>query len=102
MIGHHRRMQPRPRVLTVAQSAGRGGAERALERLAKRLQGLGFDVELVDPGTLPVGGIEEGAWARALLSWPRARAQARDADVVLLNGIVAQRLAPAMTSATLV
>src|SRR6476469_1098226 len=102
MIRDHRAMQPRPRVLAVAQSAGRGGAERALERIAERLPALGFDVEMVDPQTLPVGGIEQGAWARALLSWPRARARARAADVVLMNGIVTQRLAPAMTSATLV
>jgi glycosyltransferase involved in cell wall biosynthesis len=107
MIGDHRPMEPRPRVLAVAQSANRGGAELALLRIAERLPELGFDVELAAPGRdalhrLEVGGLEPGAWPRALASWPRARRLARRFDLVLLNGIVTQRLAPAMTDATLV
>src|SRR4051794_13954887 len=95
-------MQPRPRVLAVAQSAELGGAELALVRVAERLPELGFDVEIVTPERLPIGGIATGRWPRALASWPRARSLAKRSDVVLLNGIVTQRLAPAMTAATIV
>lgn len=107
MIRDHRPMQPRPRVLAVAQSANLGGAELALARIAERLPELGFEVEMASPGRgganrLPVGGLAAGAWPRALLGWPRARLLAGRFDVVLLNGIVTQRLAPAMTAATLV
>src|SRR3954451_10784508 len=107
MIGDHRAMQPRPRVLAVAQSAEPGGADRALVRVAERLPELGFDVEVASPGRgfdhrLPVGGLAVGAWPRAVAAWPRARRVPRGCDLVLLNGIVTQRLAPAMTTATLV
>jgi glycosyltransferase involved in cell wall biosynthesis len=107
MIRDHRPMQPRPRVLAVAQSADPGGAERALTRIAERLPEHGFDVELASPVRghghhLPVGGLAVGAWPRAIAAWPRARRLARRFDVVLLNGIVTQRLAPAMTGATIV
>src|SRR3954447_18804245 len=96
MIGHHRRMQPRPRVLAVAQSADPGGAELALKRLAERLPDHGFDVEIAQ---LPIGSVERGGWPRAVVSWPRAKRKARSADLVLLNGVATQRLAPAMTNA---
>jgi glycosyltransferase involved in cell wall biosynthesis len=143
MIRDHRPMQPRPRVLAVAQSTDLGGAELALLRIAERLPELGFDVEIAVPGDgpvadaaarlggsadqradagarlggrahrtaarlgaathrLPVGGLAAGAWPRAVAGWPRARSLARRFDVVLLNGIVTQRLAPAMTATTLV
>jgi glycosyltransferase involved in cell wall biosynthesis len=124
MIGDHRPMQPRPRVLAVAQSAEVGGAELALMRIGERLPGLGFDVELSFPGParipaggracasiaagdraphrLRIGGLHPGAWPRAVGAWPRARRLAGHFDIVLLNGIVTQRLAPAMTSTTLV
>lgn len=102
-------MQPRPRVLAVAQSAELGGAERALLRIAERLPELGFDVEIAMPRRsphasvrLPVGPIQRGRWPAALAGWPAARWVARRADVVLLNGVVTQRLAPAMTAATVV
>lgn len=100
-------MEPRPRVLAVAQSANLGGAELALTRIAERLPELGFDVEMASPGRdadhrLPLGGLTAGAWPRAVLAWPRARRLASRFDLVLLNGIVTQRLAPAMTAATLV
>src|SRR3954468_15724335 len=107
MIRDHRPMQPRPRVLAVAQSAEPGGAERALTRIAERLPDLGFDLELALPGAggdhrLAVGGLAVGAWPAAVAAWPRARRLSRRFDLVVLNGIVPQRLAPAMTSATLV
>jgi glycosyltransferase involved in cell wall biosynthesis len=100
-------MQPRPRVLAVAQSANPGGAERALSRIAAKLPEHGFDVELASPRSgaahrLPVGGLAVGAWPRAVAAWPRARRLAQRFDLVLLNGIVTQRLAPAMTAATIV
>src|SRR4051794_36241835 len=107
MIRDHRPMQPRPRVLAVAQSANLGGAELALARIAERLPELGVDVEMTSPGPgadhrLPVGGLDAGGWPRAVLAWPRARRLSARFDLVLLNGIVTQRLAPAMTAATLV
>lgn len=100
-------MQPRARVLAVAQSASAGGAELALRRIAARLPALGFDVEIAAPGgaadhRLNVGGLSAGAWPRALLSWPRARRLADGFDAVLLNGMVTQRLAPAVTGTTVV
>src|SRR4051812_24103055 len=107
MIRDHRPMQPRPRVLAVAQSANLGGAVLALTRIAERLPELGFEVETASPGRgadhrVPVGGLDAGAWPRAVLAWPRARRLAGRFDLVLLNGIVTQRVAPAMTAATLV
>jgi glycosyltransferase involved in cell wall biosynthesis len=107
MIRDHRPMQPRPRVLAVAQSANLGGAERALMRICERLPEHGFDVEIASPGAdgdhrLAIGGLAVGAWPRAVASWPRARALARRFDLAVLNGVVTQRLAPAMTDTTLV
>jgi glycosyltransferase involved in cell wall biosynthesis len=107
MIGDHPAMQPPPRVLAVAQSADLGGAELALMRIAERLPEHGFDVEVSSPGRrfqhrLPVGGLAAGAWLPALAAWPRAWRLARRFELVLLNGIVTQRLAPAMTGAILV
>src|SRR5256885_7345536 len=100
-------MAERTRVLAVAQSAELGGAELALVRLARRLPEHGFEVALAGSGPdmahrLAVGGLATGAWPRALLSWPRARRLALRFDLVLLNGIVTQRLAPAMTVSTIV
>src|SRR4051794_19622074 len=131
MIRDDRPMQPRPRVLAVAQSADLGGAERALIRLARRLPELGIEIEIATPSAgpaadqaalevrpraldgashhalrpaarLPVGGLRAGAWPRAIAAWPRARRIASEFDAVLLNGIVTQRLAPAMAATTLV
>src|SRR5436309_3158148 len=56
MIRDHRPMQPRPRVLAVAQSADLGGAELALMRVAERLPDLGFDVELASPDPTRASG----------------------------------------------
>src|SRR3954454_14951619 len=103
MIRDHRPMQPRPRVLAVAQAAEPGGAERALTRIAERLPDLGFDVELASPRSgadqglalggpggragadhrLAVGGLAVGAWPAAVAAWPRARRLAQRFDVVL-------------------
>ena len=126
-------MQPRARVLAVAQSAALGGAELALLRISERLPEHGIDVDYATPGAgpvadaasadvadatsadaadadsragrvhrLPVGGLSAGAWPRALATWPRARRLARGYDAIVLNGVVTQRLAPAMWNTTLV
>jgi glycosyltransferase involved in cell wall biosynthesis len=116
MIRDHRRMQPRARVLAVAQSASLGGAELALLRIARRLPEHGIEIELAVPGAgptadaaaalpahrLPVGGLRTGAWPAAVAAWPAARRLARGFDAVVLNGIVTQRLAPAMRGTTLI
>ena len=58
------------------------------------------NIKVPDPGwgweRLAVGGLARGAGARAVMSWPRARRLARDADVVYLNGGVAARVLPAV------
>ena len=108
-------MEARARVLAAVQSAGLGGAELALLRIARLLPERGWDIDFAVPGPgptadaaagrvhrLPVGGLATGAWPRAVASWPRARRLARDYDLVLLNGIVTQRLAPAMWNTALV
>lgn len=107
-------------LLAVAQAAELGGAEYALLRIARRLPARGYRVEATTPGPgatasafaaagipaheLAVGSLRAGAWPRALLALPRARALARrlGADLVYLNGTVAQRLAPAFAGRTLV
>jgi len=79
-----------------------GGAEIGLFRLLARLTTRGWDATVTTPSglrgatALPVGGLDRGAGARAVLSWPRARRLARDADVVYLNGGVPARLVPAL------
>jgi glycosyltransferase involved in cell wall biosynthesis len=47
---------------------------------------------------LPIGPLRAGGWPRAVAAWPRARALVRRTrpDVVWLNGIVPQRLVPAL------
>lgn len=102
------------RVLAVAQVAELGGAEYALLRVARHLPERGFELELTVPGAGPlqeaaeaegitvhhlaVGGLERGGWPRALFAWPHAGGIARRArpDLVLLNGLVAQRAAPGL------
>src|SRR5204862_773160 len=73
-------MQPRPRVLAVAQSADLGGAELALMRVAERLPELGFDVELASPdptrASAPPGPAASAPPARASASPPPDRAPA--------------------------
>jgi glycosyltransferase involved in cell wall biosynthesis len=85
-----------PSLLAVAQAQHPGGAEIVLQRLLTRLRARGWDVTETTPRTLALGGLERGAGARALLSWPKARRLARGADVVYLNGGVAGRLLPSL------
>jgi glycosyltransferase involved in cell wall biosynthesis len=102
------------RVLAVAQAAELGGAEHALLRLVPGLRDDGVEVVLAVPAeggvaraardrglevhVLPVGPLRRGGWPRAVLAWPRARrlvGRLRP-DVVWLNGVVPQRLVPAL------
>jgi glycosyltransferase involved in cell wall biosynthesis len=99
------------RLLAVCQVDRPGGPEIGLLRLLSRLAGRGWEVALTSPGRTPtvelteagfpwepleVGGLEHGAGARAVASWPRARKLSREADVTYLNGTVAGRLLPAL------
>ncbi|HET6509457.1 MAG TPA: glycosyltransferase family 4 protein [Baekduia sp.] len=99
------------RLLAVCQVDRPGGPEIGLLRLLTRLAGRGWDVALTSPGHTPavelteagypwealeVGGLEHGAGARAVASWPRARKLSREVDVTYLNGTVAGRLLPAL------
>ncbi|HWI74034.1 MAG TPA: glycosyltransferase family 4 protein [Baekduia sp.] len=99
------------RLLAVCQVDRPGGPEIGLLRLLRRLEARGWEIALTSPGTtaspeladagwpwepLEVGGLEHGAGARAVASWPRARKLSRDADVTYLNGTVAGRLLPAL------
>jgi glycosyltransferase involved in cell wall biosynthesis len=89
-----------------------GGAETTLLRLLRRLGDRGWAVTLTTPGqgplreaalaaghdwrALPVGGLEAGAGARAIMAWPAIRRLAASASVVYLNGAVCGRLLPAL------
>jgi glycosyltransferase involved in cell wall biosynthesis len=99
------------RLLAVCQVDRPGGPEIGLLRLLRRLETRGWEIALTSPGTAPVaeltdagwpweplevGGLEHGAGARAVASWPRARKLSRDVDVTYLNGTVAGRLLPAL------
>ena len=108
------------RVLAVAQSAGLGGAEYGLLRVARRLPAHGFEIEISSPGAgaledaarqagiathrLAVGDLRAGGWPRALAALPHARRVARRGGFALvwLNGTVAQRLAPGLAGRRLV
>ena len=101
-------------VLAVAQASELGGAELALLRLAPALADEDVELELAVPADggvarrarelglpvheLPIGPLRRGGWPRAVLAWPRARALIRklEPDVVWLNGIVPQRIVPAL------
>jgi glycosyltransferase involved in cell wall biosynthesis len=101
-----------PRLLAVCQVDHAGGAEVGLLRLIPRLAARGWEITLTTPEdgplreqatalgcawkTLDPGGLEAGAGARAIASWPRARRLSRDHDVTYLNGTVAARLLPAL------
>ncbi len=97
------------RILAVCAVAHPGGAEIGLLRLGRRLRARGHELTLATPGPgplddagfavvrLPLGGLDRGAGARAVGSWPRARRLARDADLVYLNGTVCGRLLPALS-----
>jgi len=96
------------RILAVCQVAQPGGAEIGLLRLAPRLTARGHAITLATPAPgplddagLPVvridaGGMQGGAGARAVRSWPRVRRLAREYDLVYLNGTVAGRLLPGL------
>lgn len=96
------------RILAVCAVARPGGAEIGLLRLARRLRARGHELTLATPGPgpldgagppvvrLPVGGLDRGAGARALASFPRARRLAAAHDLTYLNGTVAGRLLPAL------
>jgi glycosyltransferase involved in cell wall biosynthesis len=96
------------RILAVCAVAHPGGAEIGLLRLARRLLARGHELTLATPGPGPLddagmpvvrlglGGLDRGAGARAVASWPRARALSRGADLVYLNGTVCGRLLPAL------
>jgi glycosyltransferase involved in cell wall biosynthesis len=105
------------RLLAVCQVDRPGGPEIGLLRLLRRLEARGWEIALTSPGAEParelaetgwpwepleVGGLEQGAGARAVASWPKARRLARDADVTYLNGTVAGRLLPALRGKTTV
>jgi glycosyltransferase involved in cell wall biosynthesis len=99
-------------LLAVAAVDHPGGAEIHLLRLLAGLTERDWRITVTTPGdgplaeaarragydwrALPVGGLAARAGARAVASWPRVRALARDADVVYLNGTVCGRLLPAL------
>ena len=100
------------RLLACCQVDHPGGAEIGLLRLAKRLLDRDWDVTVTTPGEGPVkdaamalgcgwtaldcGGLQPGAGARAVGSWPKALWLSRDHDATILNGTVAGRLLPAL------
>ena len=103
------------RVLAVLQSAELGGAELALLRTAPRLvDEHEVKLELALPGDGPagdraralglavhrleLGSLRTGGWPRAALAWPRTRQLVRRVapNVVWLNGVVPQRVVPAL------
>jgi glycosyltransferase involved in cell wall biosynthesis len=105
------------RLLAVCQVDRPGGPEIGLLRLLRRLDARGWEITLTSPGSaeapqladagwpwepLAVGGLEHGAGARAVASWPRARKLSKDTDVTYLNGTVAARLLPALRGHTTV
>jgi glycosyltransferase involved in cell wall biosynthesis len=102
------------RVLAVAQAAEPGGAEHALLRLGPALAAEGIELELAVPAEggvgragreqglrvheLPIGSLRRGALPRAVAGWPRVRRLMRGMsfDVAWLNGVVPQRVVPAL------
>ncbi len=100
------------RILAVAPVAQPGGAETTMLRLLRELAGRAWTVTVAARGpggvldaaaaqghateVLDLGGLDRGAGAPAVRSWPRARALSRRADVVLLNGTVCGRALPAL------
>jgi glycosyltransferase involved in cell wall biosynthesis len=103
---------PSRRLLAVAPVADLGGAELSMLRAVRVLAARGWDVTVCTPGagrlrdeaaaaghataTLDLGGLGRHRGARAVRAWPHARALARDADAVLLNGVVCGRALPAL------
>jgi glycosyltransferase involved in cell wall biosynthesis len=105
------------RALAIAQAAEPGGAELALLRLVPALAREGVELQLAVPAdggvaraarahgvpvhTLPLGPLRRGGWPRAVAAWPRARGLVRRVrpEVVWLNGVVPQRVVPALGGA---
>src|SRR3954463_4717007 len=105
------------RLLAVCQVDRPGGPEIGLLRLLRRLERRGWDITLTSPGLatapelaaagfawepLAVGGLEHGAGARAVASWPRGRRLSKDAAAPSPTGPVAGRLLPSLRSHTTV
>lgn len=104
------------RLIAISPVDHPGGAETTLLRLLAGLKTTDWTISLTTPGDgplrdealaagytwhrLPLGGVARGTGARAIASWPRARALARKVDVVYLNGSVCGRLLPALPRRT--
>lgn len=102
----------RRRLLAITPVDQPGGAELHLLALLGGLQPRGWEITVTTPGhgamrdaaldagyawrALALGGLQRGAGARAIGSWPAARALAARADVAYLNGGVCGRLLPAL------
>jgi glycosyltransferase involved in cell wall biosynthesis len=100
------------RLLAITPVDHPGGAETTLLRLLAGLRADGWTISMTTPGhgplrnlaldagyswhALALGGLGARQGARAVASWPRARALARQADVVYLNGTVCGRVLPAL------
>src|SRR5690348_17043073 len=100
------------RLLAITPVAHPGGAEIHLFRLLAGLRRGGWEIAVTTPGpgrvrdealragygwhALGLGGLSRRSGARAVSSWPRARALSRGADVVYLSGTVCGRLLPAL------
>jgi len=92
-----------------------GGAETTLMRLLSGLAVRDWEITVTTPGRgalssavelagynwqpLPLGGIGARQGTRAVVSFPRVRTLAAQADVVYLNGAVTGRALPALASA---
>lgn len=102
------------RLLAVCQVDTIGPPEQALLQALDQLTAHGWETTVTTPGLetggerpdgidgsvrwepLELGGLNHGAGARAVASWPRAWKLAREHDLVYLNGSVAGRLLPAL------
>jgi glycosyltransferase involved in cell wall biosynthesis len=100
------------RLIAISPVDHPGGAETTLLRFLAVLKTRDWTISLTTPGDgplhdealaagfawdpLPLGGLGRGSGARAIASWPRARALARKVDVVYLNGAVCGRLLPTL------
>lgn len=102
----------KPRILAITPVDHPGGAEIHLLRLLAGLATRGWEILLSTPGrgpleetarqagyswrSLALGGLERGAGAHAIASWPAARKLSEEVGVVYLNGGVCGRLLPAL------
>ncbi|MGI8428693.1 MAG: glycosyltransferase family 4 protein [Solirubrobacteraceae bacterium] len=102
----------RRRLLAITPVDHPGGAELHLLHLLAGLSSRGWKLTMTTPQdgalratalqagyswrALPLGGLGRGAGARAIGSWPKARALGRGTDVAYLNGTVCGRVLPAL------